>query len=362
MHWITRCLAAAIVLTLAAPASAQAPGYPPDYSKLVDAAKQEGKLVIYASMEGNAANPLIGDFQALYPGIMVELSDLDPTELNKRFLTEAASGVATADLLWSSAMDLQVRLVADGHAATYRSAETPALTKWAVWQDQAYATTYEPITFVYNKRLLAPADVPQDHTALLKLLSSKPEVVKGKITGYDPERSAFGYLVYSQDAAQFAQARELFRAFGRSGIRLYPQPSAMIERVSSGEHLIAYGIRGSYALGRAKHDRDLGVVLPNDYILITSRVAFIAAKAANPNAARLFLDYLLSNRGQTVMANQSGLYALRDDVEGEASMKRLTEQIGDKARHVPLGPDLIRQDQARRNAFMSQWQAAMQGQ
>jgi hypothetical protein len=62
------------------------------------------------------------------------------------------------------------------------------------------------------------------------------------------------------------------------------------------------------------------------------------------------------------MANQSGLYALRDDVEGDASMKRVAEQIGDKARPVPLGPDLIRQDQARRTAFMSQWQAAMKGQ
>src|SRR5215210_4907599 len=117
MHRIIRLLVATIMLTLAPSASAQAPSYSTDYSNLVNAAKQETKLVIYASMEGNAANPLIPDFQALYPGIIVELSDLDPAELNKRFLTEAASGVATADLLWSSAMDLQVRLVADGHAA-----------------------------------------------------------------------------------------------------------------------------------------------------------------------------------------------------------------------------------------------------
>ena len=148
MHRITRFLVVAVVL--ATSASAQAPGYPADYSNLVNAAKQEGKLVIYASMEGNAADPLIRDFQALYPGIIVELSDLDPTELNKRFLAEAASGAATGDLLWSPAMDLQVRLVADGHAVTYRSPEISALPRWAAWQDQAYATTYEPITFAYT--------------------------------------------------------------------------------------------------------------------------------------------------------------------------------------------------------------------
>lgn len=362
MHRFLSLVAAAVLLVLASPGHAQAPGYPPDYSKLVEGAKQEGKLVIYAGLEGNAADPLIREFQALYPGIVVELSDLDPAELNKRFLAEAASGAARADVLWSSAMDLQVKLAAEGHAASYRSPEIPALPKWAVWQDQAYGTTYEPVAFVYNKRLVAPEDVPQDRAALLKLLSSKPDLVKGKITAYDPERSAFGYLILSQDAVQFPQARELFRAFGKSGIRLYPHPSTIIERVSSGEHLLAYGIGGSYALSRAKRDRDLGIVLPNDYTLVTSRVALIAGKAAHPNAARLFLDYLLSQRGQNVLANQVGIYALRDDVEGEASMKRLAGELGERARPVPVGPDLIRQEQARRTAFMTQWQAAMKGQ
>ena len=54
-------------------------------------------------------------------------------------------------------MDLQVKLAADGYALTYASPEIPSLPKWAVWKDQAYGTTYEPITFVYNKRLV-PAE------------------------------------------------------------------------------------------------------------------------------------------------------------------------------------------------------------
>ena len=65
---------------------------------------------------------------------------------------------------------------------------------------------------------------------------------------------------------------------------------------------------------------------------MTSRVAFISAKAKNPNAAKLFLDYLLSKRGQTIIANQAELYSLRDDVDGEATVKKVAELIGDKAR------------------------------
>src|SRR6202521_4377273 len=168
--------AAAMVFAFAASAWAQTPaGYPADYSKIIEAAKKEGKIIVYATTDAAAANPLIKDFQALYPGIQVEYSDLNSTELYNRFIAEAAAGSGTADLLWSSAMDLQVKLVADGQALTYASPETPALPKWAAWKDQAYGTTYEPIAFIYNKRLVPPEDVPQDHAALLKLLTTKTD-------------------------------------------------------------------------------------------------------------------------------------------------------------------------------------------
>src|SRR5499426_16674 len=163
----------ATVLALGSSAQAQVPpGYPADYAKIVEAAKKEAKVVIYSTTDAVAANPLIKDFEALYPGIKVEYSDLNSTELYNRFIAEAAAGSGTADVLWSSAMDLQVKLVADGQALTYESPEIPSLPKWAVWQNQAYGTTYEPITFVYNKRLVPADDVAQDHSALLKLLAA----------------------------------------------------------------------------------------------------------------------------------------------------------------------------------------------
>src|SRR5882757_10375976 len=165
------------------------PGYPSDYAKVIDAAKNEGRLVIYSTTDALAANALLRDFSTLYPGVKVDYTDLNSTELYSRFIAEVAARTGTADLLWSSAMDLQVKLVADGQAATYASPEIKALPKWAVWKDAAYGTTYEPIAFVYNKRLVPEADVPKDHTALLKLLQAKPDVYKGKITAYDPERS-----------------------------------------------------------------------------------------------------------------------------------------------------------------------------
>jgi len=358
-----RLFAAVAAALLCATGAIAQQNYPADYAKIVDAAKKEGKLVVYSTTDAASAGALLKDFQSLYPGVQVEYSDLNSTELYNRFIAEAAAGSGTADLLWSSAMDLQVKLVADGQALTYASPETPALPKWAAWKDQAYGTTYEPIAFIYNKRLVPPEDVPQDHAALLRLLTTKTDAYKGKITAYDPERSGVGYLFVNEDLKYFPQAWDLFKAFGKAGIKVYTSAGAMIERVSSGEHTIAYGIFGSYALARSKKDPNIGIVLPKDYTLITSRVAFISKQAKNPNAAKLFLDYLLSKRGQNIIANQADLYTLRSDIDGEATAKRVGELVGDKARPVPISDELLGTlDAKKRLQFIKLWQAAMKGQ
>jgi iron(III) transport system substrate-binding protein len=356
--------AAAAAVLWGAAAQAQVPaGYPADYAATIDAAKKEGRLVVYSTTDAAAANALLKDFAALYPGVKVDYTDMNSTELYSRFIAEVAAGTGTADLLWSSAMDLQVKLAADGNAATYASPEIAALPKWAVWQNQAYGTTYEPITFVYNKRLVPAADVPQDHPALLALLDAKGTAFKNKVTAYDPEKSGVGYLFVNEDVKNFPQAWDLFRAFGKVSIKLYTSAGAMIERVTSGEHTIAYGVFGSYALARSKKVSSLGIVLPKDYALVTSRVAFISSKAKNPNSAKLFLDYLLSKRGQEIIANQADLYSLREDVTGEATVRRVNELIGDKARPVPISQDLlVMLDEGKRLEFLKKWQAAMKGQ
>ncbi|HEY2755717.1 MAG TPA: ABC transporter substrate-binding protein [Pseudolabrys sp.] len=362
-HVVSAAIVAAAVAFTGAAQAQTPPGYPADYAKLVDAAKKEGKVVVYATTDAASANPLVKDFETLYPGIKVEYSDLNSTELYNRFIAEAAANNGTGDVLWSSAMDLQVKLVNDGQAATYASPESKALPKWAVWKDEAYGTTYEPIAFVYNKRLVPAGDVPKDHTALLKLLEAKTDFYKGKITAYDPERSGVGYLFCNQDIKNFPQAWDLFKAMGKAQEKLYTSAGAMMERVASGEHLIGYGIFGSYALARSKKDPNVGIVLPSDYTMVTSRVAFISKHAKNPNAAKLFLDYILSKRGQEIIANKADLYSLRADVDGEATLKGVEKLIGDKARPVPIDATLLDNlDQTKRLAFLSQWQKAKKGQ
>ena len=86
----------------------------------------------------------------------------------------------------------------------------------------------------------------------------------------------------------------------------------------------------------------------------------IGKKAANPNAARLWVDYLLSKRGQAALGERAGLYPLRTDAQG-AESAALTRTLGASARPLALGPDLANPfpDAAKRLAFLRQWQQAV---
>jgi iron(III) transport system substrate-binding protein len=134
----------------------------------------------------------------------------------------------------------------------------------------------------------------------------------------------------------------------------------MMERISSGENLLGFNIFNSYAALRAKKDPSIGIVLPKDYALVMSRVMFISKAAKNPNAAKLWLDYILSKRGQTIIANQSELGSIRGDVEGEMTAAGYTKQLGNAAKPIPVSADLLAYlDQTKRLDFIKQWQAAM---
>jgi iron(III) transport system substrate-binding protein len=357
----SKSIAAAIIGTAFAAASvsvfAQMPAsYPADYAKTIENGKKEGKLVIYSATDSKAAEPLIKDFSALYPSIKVEYNDMNSTEVYNRFISEVAAGGTTADLLWSSAMDLQVKLVSDGYALAYKSPEVKALPAWAVWNDSAYGTTFEPLVFVYNKRLVPVAEVPTTHAEFAKLITSKADKYKGKVTTYDIEKAGVGFTFITNDLKQNPQFWDFAKALGSSDIRVQSSTGTMLERISSGENLIGYNIIGSYAIARAKKDPSIGVEFSKDYNLVLSRVMFINKAAKNMNAAKLWLDYVLSKRGQTVIANESKLFAVRADVTGETTSAELTKQLGSALKPLPIGSEMLQYlDQSKRLAFLKQW-------
>lgn len=349
-----------LLLTLSVARAAQQEGYPLDYAGTGATARREGRIVIYASTDAQVARPLIEDFQALYPGIEVQYHEGDSLAIYHRFLQESRAGRPSADLLWSSAMDLQMKLVNDGHALAYASPERSALPDWAVWRNEAYGTTLEPVGFAYHKELLAESEVPRTHADFIRLLRAQPQRLRGRVATYDLEHSGLGFLVATQDAKASGMLWEVGRALGRLNALQMTSTAAMLERIAAGECLLAYNLLGSYADEKMRANPVIGFVYPSDYTLVGSRIAFINRRAAQPNAAKLWLDYLLSRRGQSLLASQAGLIALRGDISGPRTAAALRQEVGGNLRPIGIGPSLIAYlDRRKRQDFLNRWQQAL---
>lgn len=161
MHLVRRSLLAVAAALALAPvtALAQVPaGYPAGYADTIAAAVKEAKLIVYSATDFATAAPLVKDFEALYPGVKVEYNDMNTTEIYNRAISEKAAGGTSGDFIWSSAMDLQSKLVGDGYALAYASPEVPKLPGWAVWKNEAYGTTSSmPTTASWCRRCSMPA-------------------------------------------------------------------------------------------------------------------------------------------------------------------------------------------------------------
>jgi iron(III) transport system substrate-binding protein len=360
MNLLVAAALAAAVAAAGAFAQSAPPGYPASYAGTIAAAKQEGKLVIYSSTDLKAAAPLVKAFEAAYPNVKVEYNDMNSTEIYNRFIAEAAAGQGTADVLWSSAMELQLKLASGGYAMTYESPELPHVPKWANYRDQAFGTTFEPVVFVYNKRLFPAGDVPHTHAEFAKVVVARKAALANKVTLYDIEKAGVGFTFVTHDSEAYPGFWELVRDIGATGPVQQSSTGTMLERISSGENLLGYNILGSYAIARAEKDPAIGVVLPKDYMLALSRISFIAKAAKHPNAAKLWTDFVLSKKGQEVIANECALFAMRPDVTGKTTAAGLKKEVGDALRPIPVDADLLKYlDPAKRLAFLKQWRQAL---
>jgi iron(III) transport system substrate-binding protein len=333
-------------------------GYPAEYARIIEAAEKEGVVTIYSSTDSKSVAGVIQSFQARYPKIKVEYVDQSSNEVYTRFTSEAAAGQGTGDIAWAGA-DTAVKLMDDGIAAEYVSPETRNLMPGAAYKNAAYAITYEPIVMIYNKRMLAAADVPKTRQDLTRLLTEKREVFRGKVGTYDVERSAAGIAFLGEDTRAYPEtAWALFKAMGQAQMKLFTSNGTMVERVASGEIALAYNLAAANVAERMKTDSTIGMVLPCDFTLYLTRTAIISNKAKHPNSARVFLDYVLSKEGQQKLADKS-IGSIRPDVQNNPALQRAAECTKVKAL-TPSPERLVVFDPTWRAGFLRQWKGVLQ--
>lgn len=320
--------------------------------------RQREFLTIYSTTDIAVFRAVIQDFQTMHPGITVRYVDIEAAPLYERFLKETGEGRPQADVLLSASMDLQVKLVNDGYAMPHFSESTQNLPPWARWRNEAFGFTFEPVVMVFNRRQLRGVALPRSRSELLALLKSSPQRWHGRIGTYDIVSSSVGYLLAAQDARQSSEFGALLEAMGDAGVRVQERTGDLLDMLESGTLAIGYNLMGSYARARVAAGAALEIVYPQDYTLAVSRTAVLPANAPHPEVAHLFLDYLLSPRGQDALAKESHQFKIRpgsQDVLPGLDGARIGTM-----RPIVLGPGLlVHLDQQKRSRFLRNWQVIL---
>ncbi|MXY33348.1 MAG: ABC transporter substrate-binding protein [Boseongicola sp. SB0664_bin_43] len=328
----------------------------PEATKSYGPLQAEVHLTVRGTTDIALFEPVLQTFVTRSDGARIDYEQWASNDLYLATVAECRSSSATADLVVSSSIDQQIKLANDGCAAPYRSDGTARLPAVSNWRDEVFGITWEPAAIVYNKSTIGSAPAPKSRFDLIDLLRPEDSAFRGRVATYDIEVSGLGYLFAFADSQQATTFGRLIEAFGRSGAVATCCSAAIIDGVVSGDYLIAYNVLGSYALARADENPDIVVVAPDDYTLVLARAALIPRRAAMPELAGEFIDFLISEPGRSALRSAN---LIVDTNESVHAAMRLPENPDVSLRPIPLSLALlVGLDQHKRREFVARWQAA----
>jgi ABC-type Fe3+ transport system substrate-binding protein len=267
---------------------------------LVQAAKKEGALQVYqAALDG--PRRVVEGFNKDFPFIKAEYLEGPNQQLLDRFQSEENAGRHLADVVQSTDPALADPILKAGLAATYQAtsdAKYPASTKRS---GTAYPASGLSLGIGWNTSKVTDAD----GAALAKWDGpADPRFASKKFGLYDPNASG-GATLQGYYAQYRAFGAKTWQAVGKLKPALYANGNTASAALAAGEVDIYFPVSiASLEVLRAK-----GGPIHYAYaepVVIVPSAQFISAKAPHPNAARLFQEYSLTLKAQTIyLANGS---------------------------------------------------------
>lgn len=314
--------------------------------RLFSVENSRSELRILSNTDLEYFEPLIVAYQKRNPGVSVLYAVASSKELFAAINDEKEA----YDVVISSAMDLQMKLVNDGLAQPHDSDVADGMPDWARWRNLLFAFTQEPAVLLVSRAGMSGLKLPQNRQELIGLLRDNPDHFKGKIGTYDLRVSGAGYLFATQDSRQSDMFWRLAEVMGALNPKLYCCSSAMINGLKTGEILLAYNVVGSYASAVLEKDSDGTIVSLSDYTHFMLRTALIPVTARSPELGGSFIDFLIDAQGRQLINEAAGL----PPIDGKALAK------SQHFRPITLGPGLlVYLDKIKRGQFLKEWADAM---
>lgn len=257
----------------------------------IDAAKKESKVVVYAAVPPQTMKVINDPFEKKY-GIRVEYWRASTTGILERALNEWRVGQAGADVIEGN-KGPQLILKAEGIFDKFIPPSAGKFPRQFIEADGILTPwRFNPISILYNTELVKKQELPKSLGDLLL------PGWKGKITIPDPSRhTTTAQFLADLDRYEGIKWREFARGLAQQQPLLVESFAPIVNTVIKGEaHL---GITYLKYVGQYKGPIDY--VRLNKYLADTNYLG-VGKKAAQPNAGKLYVEYICSPEGQKAMA------------------------------------------------------------
>lgn len=307
----------AAVPTTAAPSLPSAPAGAPasDWQAIVAAANKEGHIVVIGPTNSDIATVLVDGFQTLYPQISVDFTSLAWGAVGPKVLTELSAGQHLTDLVLSAGMSTLLSL-RDQNALTplqpYLSGpEGQSSSNWTggtfTFADEAqqYALALSYIaapTLAYNPTAVPPGTV----TSFKDLLNP---TWKSKLAMYDPRVAGTGQAAITMMYTSSSLGPDYLRQLFAQDVSLSRDDRQLVDFVVQGVYPIE--ATGSQTVVAPLQRSGISVSMlggpdMQEGSWISATGASVVSQPPHPNAAQVYLDYVLSQAGQTAYCKALG--------------------------------------------------------
>ena len=203
-------------------------------AQIVEGAKAEKELLTYATTQAPVMNRLVQGFNKKYPFVKVEYYRAGAEKIAQRFDTEAAAGRHVVDVVNLSGSEMYWT-AKKGHFAVYDSPERKSIRPSYKDKQGLWTAQYSTIAVIgYNRKLVAPADVPKSYDDMLL-----PKW-KGHIGLDQTDDDWYMVLVHVMGEKK---AAEFIRALARQNVEFRRGRQLAAELLAAGEWAMAPTMR-----------------------------------------------------------------------------------------------------------------------
>ncbi|WP_192365178.1 ABC transporter substrate-binding protein [Mesorhizobium mediterraneum] len=272
-------------------------------SAIAGASAAEGKLVVYTSQPNTDAQQTVDAFMAKYPAVKVEWVRDGTPKILAKLRAEIEAGQPQADVLLIADVVTMEGLKKEGRLLAYAEADVSGIEAALYDKDKTYFSTKLITTgIVYNTK--APF-VPASWEDL-----TKPEA-KGLVAMPSPLTSGAAMIHTVTLTGNLPQGWDYYNALARNGAQASGGNGDVLKAVSGGDKL--FGMIVDYMPIREKaKGAPVEFVFPREGVSAVTEPVAILSTAKNADAAKAFVDFLLSKDGQQAAAKMGYIPARAD--------------------------------------------------